>query len=94
MFKYFTADTNNQEEYAFANGRIKKLEKELLNNEILDSMIKSTDIISAMKILTESDLNDYSFDLNNPSNFEISLNQELLHTYDIIKSISLVSTFI
>jgi len=93
MFKHFTADTNNQEEYAFANGRIKKLEKGLLNKDILDRMIKSSDIISSLKILTESDLNDYSFDLNNPSNFEVSLNKELLHTYDIIKSISKVSTF-
>jgi len=93
MFKYFTADTNNQEEYAFANGRIKKLEKGLLNKDILDRMIKSSDILSSLKILTESDLNDYSFDLNNPADFEGSLNQELLHTYDIIKSISKVSTF-
>src|SRR5665648_1002487 len=45
MFKHFTADINNHEEYAFANESIKKLKK------------------------------------------------ELLHTYDIIKSISLVSTF-
>ena len=93
MFKHFTADTNNQEEYAFANGRIKKLEKGLLNKDILDRMIKSSDITSALKILTESDLNDYSFDFNNPSDFEGSLNQELLHAYDIIKSISKVSTF-
>ena len=93
MFKYFTADTNNQEDYAFANGRIRKLEKGLLNKDILDRMIKSNDIVSALKILTESDLNDYSFDLNNPSYFEDSLNQELLQTYDIIKSISKVSTF-
>ena len=93
MFKYFTADSNNQEEYAFANGRIKKLEKGLLNKDILDRMIKSSDAVSALKILIESDLNNYSFDLNNPSDFEGSLNQELLHTYDIIKSISKVSTF-
>ena len=93
MFKYFTADTNDQEEYAFANGNIKVLEKGLLNKDILDRMIKSCDIVSALKILTESDLNDYSFDLNNPSDFENSLNQELLHIYDIIKSISQVSTF-
>ncbi|MBU4562074.1 V-type ATP synthase subunit C [bacterium] len=93
MFKYFTADTNNQEEYAFANGIIKKLEKGLLNKDILDRMIKSSDAVSALKILTESDLNDYSFDLNNPADFEHSLNQELLHTYDIIKNISKVSTF-
>ena len=93
MFKYFTADTNDQEEYAFANGNIKALEKGLLNKDILDRMIKSSDIVSALKVLTESDLNDYSFDLNNPSDFENSLNQELLHTYDIIKSISQVSTF-
>jgi len=56
-------------------------------------MIKSSDIVSALKILTESDLNEYSFDFNNPSDFEDSLNQELSHTYDIIKSISKVSTF-
>ena len=93
MFKYFTADTNNQEDYAFANGRIRKLENGLLNKDILDRMIKSNDIVSALKILTESDLNDYSFDLNNPSDFEDSLNQELLQTYDLIKSISKVSTF-
>ncbi len=93
MFKYFTADTNNQEEYAFANGIVRKLEKELLTKELLDRMIKSSDALSALKILTESDLNDYSFDLNNPANFEHSLNQELLHTYDIIKNISKVSTF-
>ena len=93
MFKYFTADTNTQEEYAFANGRIRKLEKGLLNKDILDRMIKSSDITSALKTLTESDLGGYSFDINNPSGFEDSLNQELLHTYDIIKSISQVSTF-
>ena len=93
MFKHFTADTNNQEEYAFANGIIKKLEKGLLSKDILDRMIKSSDAASALKILTESDLNNYSFDLNDPSNFEVPLNQELLHTYDIIKSISKVSTF-
>jgi len=93
MFKYFTADTNDQEEYAFANGSVKSLEKGLLNKDILDRMIKSGDIVSALKILSESDLNDYSFDLNNPSDFENSLNKELLHTYDIIKSISQVSTF-
>ena len=93
MFKYFTADTNNQEEYAFANGIIKKLEKELLNKDILDRMIKSSDAVSALKILTESGLNDYSFDLNNPANYENSLNRELLKTYDIIKNISKVSTF-
>ena len=93
MFKYFTADTNNQEEYAFANGIIKKLEKGLLNKDLLERMIKSSDILSALKILTESDLNDYSFDLNNPANFEDSLNKELLSTYNIIKDISKVSTF-
>ncbi|MBE3126899.1 MAG: V-type ATP synthase subunit C [Candidatus Atribacteria bacterium] len=93
MFKYFTADTNDQEEYAFANGSVKSLEKGLLNKDILERMIKSGDIVSALKILSESDLNDYSFDLNNPSDFENSLNKELLHTYDIIKSISQVSTF-
>ena len=93
MFKYFTADTNNQEEYAFAIGRVRKLEKGLLNKDILDRMIKSSDIVSSLKILTESDLNNYYFDLNNPADFESSLNQELLHTYDIIKSISKVSTF-
>ena len=93
MFKHFTADTNTQEEYAFANGRIRKLEKGLLNKDILDRMIKSSDITSALKTLTESDLGGYSFDINYPSGFEDSLNQELLHTYDIIKSISQVSTF-
>ena len=93
MFKYFTADTNNQEEYAFANGIMKKFEKGLLNKDILDRMIKSSDAVSALKILTESDLNHYSFDLNNPADFENSLNQELLHTYDVIRNISKVSTF-
>ncbi len=93
MFKYFTADTNDQEEYAFANGSVKSLEKGLLNKDILDRMIKSSDAASTLKILTESDLNDYSFDLNNPANFEESLNQELLNTYDIIKNISKISTF-
>lgn len=93
MFKYFTADTNNQEEYAFANGIVRKLEKELLGKDLLDRMIKSADVISALKILTESDLNGYSFDLNNPQDFENSLNQELLRTYEIIKNISKVSTF-
>ena len=93
MFKYFTADTNDQEEYAFANGSVRSLEKGLLNKDILDRMIKSGDIVSALKILSESDLNNYSFDLNNPSDFENSLNKELLHTYNIIKSISQVSTF-
>jgi V/A-type H+-transporting ATPase subunit C len=49
--------------------------------------------VSALKILMESDINNFSFDLNNPADFEDSLNKQLLYYYNIIKDISKVSTF-
>jgi len=56
MFKYYRADTNNQEEYAFANGIIRKLDRELMGSELLDSLLKTNDITSALKIMNEREL--------------------------------------
>ncbi|MEA1939548.1 MAG: V-type ATPase subunit [Candidatus Caldatribacteriota bacterium] len=93
MFRYYRADTNNQEEYAFSNGIIRKLEKELISQELIDRLLKANDLVSALKIINENDSSNYSFDLNNPTNFENALNDDLLYSYNTIKSISKVSPF-
>ena len=93
MFKYYRADTNNQEEYAFANGIIRKLDRELMGSELLDSLLKTNDITSALKIMNESESLHAPFDINCPEQYENTLNEELLYCYDIIKNISKVSPF-
>jgi len=93
MFKYYRADTNNQEEYAFANGIVKKLDKEIMTREFMDTLLKANDISSALKILNESEFIQTNFDINHPELYENTLNQELLYYYSIIKNISKVSPF-
>jgi len=93
MFKYYRADTNNQEEYAFANGIIRKLDRELMNRELMNSIIKASDVTASLKIMNESESFHSSFDINHPDLYEDTLNEELLYYYNIIKSISKVSPF-
>jgi len=93
MFKYYRAETNDQEEYAFANGIIRKLDREIMTKELMESLLKSNDIIAALKILNESDFFQSNFDISSPNDYENALNMERLHYYDIIKNISKVSPF-
>jgi len=93
MFKYYRADTNNQEEYAFANGIVRKLERELIGRELMETLLKMKDITSALKVLNESDSFQSIFDITKPENFESTLNQELEHYHNIFKNISKVSPF-
>ncbi|MBA7526632.1 V-type sodium ATPase subunit C [subsurface metagenome] len=93
MFKYYRADTNNQEEYAFANGIIRKLDKELMSRELIARLLRTNDIIAALKMINESESFHSSFDINYPDQYENTLNIELLYYYDIIRNISKVSPF-
>jgi len=93
MFKYFRADTNNQEEYAFANGIIRKLDKELMSRELMARLLRTDDIAAALKMMNESESFHSNFDINYPGQYENTLNEELLYYYDIIRNISKVSPF-
>ena len=89
MLRYITDSSNVDTEYTYAVGRIRELERGLLNKNLLDKMIESSDLSSSLNILMESDLgNAYSFDIYNPTNFETFLNKELLYNYKVIKNIS------
>lgn len=41
MLKYINEYTNTQEEYGYACGRVRELEKSLLTKEIIDKMIET-----------------------------------------------------
>ena len=88
MIRYFTDSSNTETEYTYAVGRIRELERGLLDRVLLDKMIEASDLTSSLNLLIESDLSTYSFDIYNPADFEISLNKELLYTYKLIKDIS------
>jgi len=86
--RYFTDSSNTETEYTYAVGRIRELERGLLDRVLLDKMIEASDLTSSLNLLIESDLSAYSFDIYNPADFENSLNKELLSTYKVIKDIS------
>lgn len=88
MIRYFTDSSNGEPEYTYAVGRIRELERGLLNNVLIDKMIEASDLTSSLNILIESDVSGYSFDIYNPVDFETSLNKELLYAYKVIKDIS------
>jgi len=88
MIRYFTDSSNTETEYTHAVGRIRELERGLLNKVLLVKMIEASDLTSSLNLLVESGLGAYSFDIFNPADFESSLNKELLYTYKLIKDIS------
>jgi V/A-type H+-transporting ATPase subunit C len=88
MIRYFTESSNREIKYAYAVGRIRGLERGLLNRVLLDKMIEASDLASSLNILISSDFNIYSFDIYNPTSYETFLNKELLNTYNVIKEIS------
>ena len=88
MNKYFTVSSNTETEYTYAVGRIRELERGLLDRVLLEKMIEASDLTASLNILNESELSTYNFDIYNPENFENSLNKELLNTYKVIKEIS------
>ncbi|MEN3190720.1 MAG: V-type ATP synthase subunit C [Atribacterota bacterium] len=88
MIRYFTDSSNTETEYTYAVGRIRELEKKLLNKVLLDKLIESSDLSSSINLLIESGLDSYSFDIYNHVDFENSLNKELIRTYKVIKDIS------
>jgi V/A-type H+-transporting ATPase subunit C len=88
MNKYFTVSSNTETEYTYAVGRIRELERGLLDRVLLEKMIEASDLTASLNILNESELSTYNFDIYNPDNIEYSLNKELLNTYKVIKEIS------
>ena len=88
MVNYFTGSSNNAPGYAYAVGRIRALEKGLLNKVLLDKMVEAPDLTSSLNILIESDLGNYNFDIYNLTDYETSLTKELLYTYKVIKDVS------
>jgi V/A-type H+-transporting ATPase subunit C len=88
MIRYFTKNSNSEPKYAYAVGRIRELERGLLNKTLLDKIVETSDLTSSLNILIESGLGDYDFDIYNPTDYETSLTKELLYTYKVIKDIS------
>jgi len=88
MIRYFTDSSNTETEYTYAVGRIRELERKLLNKVLLDKLIESYDLPSSINLLIEGGLDSYGFDIYNHADFEDSLNKELIRTYKVIKVIS------
>ncbi|MFW6148535.1 MAG: V-type ATPase subunit [Atribacterota bacterium] len=61
MLKYINESTNTQEEYGYACARVRELEKSLLSQELLDKLVESTNLENAIKILAESNIDEYIF---------------------------------
>ncbi len=88
MLKYINESTNTQEEYGYACARIRELEKGLLNQDVLDKMIESSDLEDVLKVLAESDLNEYVFDNTKPLAIDNSLVSILKKTIKLIDEVS------
>jgi vacuolar-type H+-ATPase subunit C/Vma6 len=48
MIRYFTESSNREIKYAYAVGRIRALERGLLNKVLLDKMIEASDLASSL----------------------------------------------
>ena len=88
MLKYINENTNTQEDYGYACARIRELEKTLLDQELLEKMIDSSDLENALKVLAESDLREYTFDNLNSFTIDKSLVNVLKKTINMINEIS------
>lgn len=62
MLKYINESTNTLEEYGYACGRVRELEKSLLNKDIIHKMIEATDLEKALRVPVENNFSEYSFE--------------------------------
>jgi V/A-type H+/Na+-transporting ATPase subunit C len=88
MLKYINESTNTQEDYGYACARVRELEKSLLNQEILDKLIESQDLENAIKVFSESNLNEYIFENTEPVAIDNHLVNILKKTIKLIAEIS------
>jgi V/A-type H+/Na+-transporting ATPase subunit C len=88
MLKYINENTNTQEDYGYACGRIRELEKSLLDLELLHKMLDSSNLENALKVLAESDLREYTFDNSDSFTIDKSLVNVLKKTINMINEIS------
>ncbi|MBN2395026.1 MAG: V-type ATPase subunit [Candidatus Atribacteria bacterium] len=88
MQKYINERSNTQEEYGYACARIKVLEKSLLNQEVLDKMIDSSNLENAVKMLSERNISEYIFEKTEPSYIDQSIKKILNQTIHVIHEIS------
>jgi V/A-type H+-transporting ATPase subunit C len=88
MLKYINENTNTQEEYGYACARIRELEKTLLNQETLDKMLEAKDLDNALKIVSESSVDEYIFENAQYESIDNHLTGILGKTIKIIKDIS------
>lgn len=75
-------------EYAYAVGRIRVLEKDLLDNEKLDRMIKAKNTEELFAVLNDSIYGKHASDIGNHSNYDAAINGALKETYDVLESIA------
>ncbi len=89
MLKYINESTNTQEEYGYACARVRELEKSLLSQELLEKMVESINLENAMKILAESNIDEYVFNnSNNIDDIDEYLENILKKTINLIDEIA------
>ncbi len=88
FLKYINENTNGQEEYGYACGRIRELEKTLLTSEILNKLIESTDYESCLRMLTEIPLDEYLFEENQDIPIHYYLDNIMKKNLRVIEEIS------
>ena len=87
MLKYINEGTNTQEEYGYACGRVRVMEKSLLNRDIVEKLIEAPDLEAVFKILAESDFEEYMFDKTEPTAIDealVNILKDTIHKIDEI----------
>lgn len=88
MLKNINESTNTLEEYGYACGRIRDLEKYLLNKEIIHKMIESQDLEKSLRVLAENNLSEYSFEKLDSSSIDQVLVNISKRNLNLISEIS------
>lgn len=88
MLKYINEYTNTQEEYGYACGRVRELEKSLLTKEIIDKMIETRSLEDSIKILEENSVDNYNINNYDYISIDTHLKGIIKKTINLIKEIS------
>ena len=88
MLKNINESTNTLEEYGYACGRIRDLEKYLFNKEIIQKMIESPNLEKSLRVLAENNLSEYSFEKLDSDSIEQVLVYILKRNLNLISEIS------
>jgi len=77
------------EDYAYAVGKIRALETQLLTKSDFERLLETSDATSALQELSDTPYGEHLTRIKDISEFELLLNEELKKTYNLIKELSL-----